>query len=53
MTAALTGWKATVVDSLGMVLVIWSIPAAIVLVGAPIALAVALLLALGRWLLQP
>jgi hypothetical protein len=41
-------WKTVLIDSLGLVLVVWSIPAAILLVGTPIVLAVALL----RWILQ-
>jgi len=36
-------------DSLGGILVIWMIPLAIVLVGAPIALGLAGLRWLGRW----
>ena len=32
-------WKTVVIDSLGLVLVVWSIPAAILLVGTPIAMA--------------
>lgn len=39
-------------DSLGIVLVIWSIPAAILVVGTPIVMAVALTMALTRWILQ-
>ena len=39
-------WK-TIRDSLGLVLVVWAIPVGILVVGAPIALAVALV----RWLL--
>jgi hypothetical protein len=39
-------WKTILIDSLGLVVVIWSVPAAILLVGAPIALVVALLIAL-------
>jgi hypothetical protein len=35
-----------VTDSLGLVLVIWAIPVAILLIGAPIALLVALVTAL-------
>ena len=40
-------WKTILFDSVGMILVVWAIPVAIVLVGAPIALVVALV----RWLL--
>ena len=39
-------WR-TILDSAGLVLVVWAIPVGILLVGAPIALVVALL----RWLL--
>ena len=42
-------WKTCLLDSLGFVVVIWSIPAAILLVGAPIAL----VFALASWVLQP
>jgi hypothetical protein len=41
-------WKTFLLDSLGFVLVVWSIPVAILLVGAPIALVIALI----RWILQ-
>ena len=41
-------WKTILIDSLGLVLVVWSVPAAILLVGAPIALVVALLISLTR-----
>ena len=43
-------WKTVLTDSLGIVLVVWSIPAAILLVGTPIVLVVALLIALIRTL---
>lgn len=48
-TAAAPLWKTVLIDSLGLVIVVWSIPAAILLVGTPIVLVVALLLSLGRW----
>lgn len=44
-------WKTIVIDSLGLVLVVWSIPAAIVIVGTPIVLTVALVMMIARWLL--
>ena len=49
MAAAVSAplWRTIVLDSLGAILVIWTIPAAIVVVGAPIVL----LIALARWLL--
>lgn len=40
-------WKTILVDSLGLVVVVWSIPVAILVIGAPIALVVAL----ARWIL--
>ena len=40
-------WKTILIDSVGMVLVVWAIPVGILVVGAPIALVVAL----ARWLL--
>jgi len=46
-------WKTVLIDSLGFVLVMWSIAPAILLVGTPIVLVVALVLALMRWILQP
>ena len=46
-------WKTVLVDSIGLVLVVWSIPVAIVLVGTPIVLTVALVMALIRWSTQP
>ena len=42
-------WKTLLLDSLGFVLVVWSIPAAILLIGMPIALVIATM----RWILQP
>ena len=39
------------VDSLGAVAMIWMVPVAILVVGAPIVLAVSLILALARWML--
>jgi hypothetical protein len=43
---ATPAWKTILIDSLGFVLVVWSIPVVILLVGAPIALVVALI----RWM---
>ena len=45
-------WKTRLIDSFGFVLVVWSIPVAILLVGMPIALVVALVMALMRWMVQ-
>lgn len=42
-------WKTIAGDAFGFAAVIWSIPIAILLVGAPIALAVWLVLAIARW----
>ena len=42
-------WGAAVLDSLGLIAVVWSIPAAILIVGIPIALAAALLIWAGRF----
>jgi len=36
-------WKTVLIDSLGFVLVVWSIPAAILLIGTPIALVITLI----------
>ena len=44
-------WKTVLIDLLGFVLVIWSIPVAILLVGSPIVMAVALVIGLMRWIL--
>ena len=46
-------WKTILTDSLGFVLVVWSIPAAILLVGTPLVVVVAVLIATMRWILQP
>ena len=46
-------WKTALTDSFGFVLVVWSIPVAILLVGTPIVLVVALVNAVVRWTLQP
>ena len=40
------------VDSFGFLLVVWSIPVAILVVGAPIVMAVALVMSLARWMAQ-
>ena len=45
-------WKTALIDSVGFVLAVWSIPAAILLVGTPIVLVVALVAAIMRWVLQ-
>jgi hypothetical protein len=41
------------IDSFGFVLVVWSIPAAILLIGTPIALVVGLVTATMRWIQEP
>ena len=41
-------WKTVLTDSVELLGLVWSIPLAILLVGTPIALAIALLLWLGR-----
>ena len=41
-------WIAALIDALGLVAVVWSIPLAIVIVGLPIAIAVVLLAWAGR-----
>ena len=43
--------RTTLFDWLGFGLVIWSIPAAILLVGTPIVMALALVIGLVRWIL--
>lgn len=45
-------WKTVLTDLLGFVLVIWSIPVAILLIGSPIVMAAALAIGLMRWILQ-
>ncbi len=52
VTAA-PAWKTILGDSLGFVLVVWSIPLAIILVGSPSVLVVALARLLMRWMAQP
>ena len=44
---AAPAWKTILIDSFGLILAVWAIPAAILLIGAPIALVIAL----ARWLL--
>jgi hypothetical protein len=46
-------WKTALLDSLGFVVVVWSIPVAILLVGTPIVLVVSLVIAIARSFLQP
>lgn len=41
-------WTTVLTDSVELLLVVWSIPLVMLLVGTPIALAIALLLRLGR-----
>lgn len=43
--------RTVLMDSLGFGLVIWSIPAAILIVGTPIVMALALVIGLVRWIL--
>lgn len=45
-------WKTVLTDSLGFVLIVWSIPAAILVVGTPIVLVVALVTEAVRWIVQ-
>ena len=45
-------WKTVLIDSLGFVLLVWSIPAAILIVGTPIVMAAALVISLMRRILQ-
>jgi hypothetical protein len=45
-----SAWRTILADSIGLVAVIWAIPVAILLVGAPIVLAVALVMAIIRML---
>ena len=42
-------WKTILLDSLGFVLVVWSVPVAILLIGTPIVLVVTFV----RWIVQP
>ena len=51
-TVAAPAWKSVLNDSLAFVLVIWSIPVAILLVGTPIVMAAGLVIGLMRWILQ-
>lgn len=39
------------VDALGAVAVIWAIPVAIIVIGAPIVLLASMIIALARWML--
>jgi hypothetical protein len=51
-TTATPAWTTVVIDAIGFVAVVWSIPVAILLVGTPIALVIALVIAGMRWILQ-
>lgn len=44
--------KTIVLDLLGSVVVLWSIPLAILLVGTPIVMLVALVVSFARWVAQ-
>lgn len=44
-------WRTMIVDALGAVAMVWTIPVAILVVGAPIVLLVSMILALARWML--
>lgn len=39
------------IDAVGLVAVVWSIPVAILVVGAPIVLLVSMIISLARWML--
>lgn len=45
--------KTVLIDTLGFALVMWKIPAALLLVGTPIVAAIALGIAALRWIAQP
>jgi hypothetical protein len=45
-------WRTILSDAIGLVLVVWSIPAAILLVGAPIVLLAALLIDVAGRIVQ-
>ena len=45
-------WQTVFTDSLGFMLLVWSIPVAILLVGAPIALGVGVVDGFIRWMLE-
>lgn len=49
---AASRWQTGVTDVLGAVLVVWSIPLAILVVGTPIVLVVAAVIGAMRWILQ-
>lgn len=48
--AAAPVWQTVFTDSMGFVLLVWSIPVAILLLGAPIALGVGVVDGFLRWL---
>jgi hypothetical protein len=52
-TVAAPVWKTVLIDALAFVLVIWSIPVAILLVGSPIVMSAGLVIGFVRWILQP
>ena len=49
--AVVPAWRTMLVDAIGAVAVIWTIPVAILVVGAPIVLLASMILALARWML--
>jgi hypothetical protein len=51
MAATAPAWRTMLVDSLGAVAMIWMVPVAILVVGAPIVLVVSMILALARRML--
>lgn len=51
-TADAPVWKTVLIDSAGLILVVWSIPVAIILIGAPIVLLAGAVIASVRWLVQ-
>jgi hypothetical protein len=51
MVNAARAWGTVLGDSLGLVLVVWSIPAAILLIGTPIVLVFVLMRAFIGWML--
>lgn len=50
-TTAPSAWKTILIDSVGLIIAVWTIPVAIIVVGTPIVLAVALMMTVARWIL--
>ena len=49
--SAMRRWRTGVLDTMGLFAIIWSIPLVIIIIGAPVALAVFTIRLISRWAL--